>query len=90
MKSILVAAGMALVVAVLLTPVLIRTFSRLGLGQPIRAEAPKSHQRKQGTEPPWFCRRLGLLDSDQRLIGPVCIVEGGFELDWRNVAEVAV
>lgn len=49
MKSILVAAGMALVVAALLTPVLIRTFSRLGLGQPIRAEAPKSHQRKQGT-----------------------------------------
>ncbi|MEE6180027.1 phospho-N-acetylmuramoyl-pentapeptide-transferase [Mycobacterium sp. 050134] len=49
MKSILVAAGIAVVVAALLTPVLFRTFSRLGLGQPIRAEAPKSHQRKQGT-----------------------------------------
>src|SRR5690242_13565625 len=49
MKSILAAAGVALAVAALLTPVLIRTFSRLGLGQPIRAEAPKSHQRKQGT-----------------------------------------
>ncbi|WP_236746281.1 hypothetical protein, partial [Mycobacteroides abscessus] len=26
-------------------------------------------------EPPWFCRRLGLLDSDQGLGGPLGIVE---------------
>ncbi|RUP00952.1 MAG: hypothetical protein EKK34_31680, partial [Mycobacterium sp.] len=31
-------------------------------------------------ESPWFCRRLGLLDSDQWLVGPLCIVERGFEL----------
>ncbi|OBC03440.1 phospho-N-acetylmuramoyl-pentapeptide-transferase [Mycobacterium sp. 852013-50091_SCH5140682] len=49
MTSILIAAGIALVVATMLTPVLILVFSRLGLGQPIRDEAPKSHQRKRGT-----------------------------------------
>ncbi|MGW4096588.1 phospho-N-acetylmuramoyl-pentapeptide-transferase [Mycobacterium sp. NPDC004974] len=49
MTQILLAAGMALVVALLLTPVLIRVFTRLGLGQQIRDEAPKSHQRKRGT-----------------------------------------
>ncbi len=49
MTQILLAAGMALVVALLLTPVLIQVFTRLGLGQPIRDEAPKSHQRKRGT-----------------------------------------
>ncbi|WP_236715810.1 hypothetical protein, partial [Mycolicibacterium phlei] len=31
-------------------------------------------------EAPWVSRRLGLLDSDQGLVGPVCIVERGFEL----------
>ncbi|RUP04390.1 MAG: hypothetical protein EKK34_14715, partial [Mycobacterium sp.] len=35
------------------------------------------HRRKN--ESPWFCRRLGLLDSDQWLVGPLCIVERGFE-----------
>lgn len=49
MTSVLIATGIALVVATLLTPVLILVFSRLGLGQPIRDEAPKSHQRKRGT-----------------------------------------
>ena len=42
-------AGVALAIALLLTAVLIRTFTRLGLGQPIRDEAPESHQRKRGT-----------------------------------------
>lgn len=49
MSQILVAAGLALAVALLLTPVLIRVFTRWGLGQPIRDEAPQSHQRKLGT-----------------------------------------
>ncbi len=49
MRQILVAAGVALTVAILLTPMLIRMFTRLGLGQPIRDEAPESHQRKRGT-----------------------------------------
>lgn len=41
-------------------------------------------------ESPWFCRRLGLLDFDQGLVGPMCIVERGFELGGWDVAEVAV
>jgi putative transposase len=42
------------------------------------------------SETPWVSRRLGLLDSDQGLVGPVCIVERGFELRGWDVAEVAV
>ena len=49
MKQIIIAAALALVVALLLTPVLIRVFTRLGLGQEIRDAAPESHQRKRGT-----------------------------------------
>ncbi|WP_285030270.1 phospho-N-acetylmuramoyl-pentapeptide-transferase [Mycolicibacterium sp. lyk4-40-TYG-92] len=49
MTRILIAAGVALAVAILLTPMLIGMFTRLRLGQPIRAEAPESHQRKRGT-----------------------------------------
>jgi phospho-N-acetylmuramoyl-pentapeptide-transferase len=49
MRQILIAAGMALAVALLLTLVLIRVFTRLGFGQEIRDDAPKSHQRKRGT-----------------------------------------
>lgn len=41
-------------------------------------------------ETPWVSWRLGLLDSDQGLVGPVCIVERGFELRGWDVAEVAV
>ncbi|WP_394328494.1 DUF6575 domain-containing protein [Mycobacterium avium] len=41
-------------------------------------------------ETPWVSRRLGLLDSDQGLVGPVCIVERSFELGRWDVAEVAV
>lgn len=48
MRDILFAAGLALVVALLLTPVLIRVFTGLGFGQEIREHAPQSHQRKRG------------------------------------------
>ena len=49
MSQILFAAGIAVVVALLLTPVLIRMFTRLGFGQEIRDDAPQTHQRKRGT-----------------------------------------
>lgn len=49
MKSILVAAAVALVVSILFTPYLIRVFSRQGFGQEIREEVQKSHSSKRGT-----------------------------------------
>ncbi|UYP17463.1 phospho-N-acetylmuramoyl-pentapeptide-transferase [Rhodococcus sp. Z13] len=49
MRQILFAAGIALAVSILLTPVLIKTFSRQGFGQEIRVEGPQSHQSKRGT-----------------------------------------
>lgn len=49
MTQILIAAGIALAAALLLTPVLIRVFARLGLGQEIRDDAPQTHRRKRGT-----------------------------------------
>ncbi|MDX1873017.1 phospho-N-acetylmuramoyl-pentapeptide-transferase [Mycolicibacterium sp. 120266] len=49
MTHILTAAGVALAVALLLTPVLIGVFVRLGVGQQIRDDAPQTHQRKSGT-----------------------------------------
>ncbi|CAM3921815.1 phospho-N-acetylmuramoyl-pentapeptide-transferase [Smaragdicoccus niigatensis] len=49
MRQILIAAGIALVVSILLTPVLIRWFSRQGFGQEIRTEGPESHKKKRGT-----------------------------------------
>lgn len=49
MRQILFAAGIALVVSILLTPMLIKTFSRQGFGQEIRVEGPQSHQSKRGT-----------------------------------------
>jgi len=48
-RQILFAAGIALAVSILLTPVLIKTFSRQGFGQEIRVEGPQSHQSKRGT-----------------------------------------
>jgi phospho-N-acetylmuramoyl-pentapeptide-transferase len=48
-KNILVAAAVALVVSILLTPYLIRVFSRQGFGQEIREEGPDSHKKKRGT-----------------------------------------
>ncbi|MBK0867320.1 MULTISPECIES: phospho-N-acetylmuramoyl-pentapeptide-transferase [unclassified Saccharopolyspora] len=49
MKSILVAAAVALVVSILFTPYLIRIFSKQGFGQEIREEVQKSHSAKRGT-----------------------------------------
>ncbi len=49
MTQILIAGGISLAVAILLTPVLIKVFSRQGFGQEIRVEGPESHQTKRGT-----------------------------------------
>ena len=49
MRGIMIAAGVALAVSILLTPYLIRFFARQGFGQEIRAEGPASHQAKRGT-----------------------------------------
>ncbi|AOS62709.1 phospho-N-acetylmuramoyl-pentapeptide-transferase [Actinoalloteichus hymeniacidonis] len=49
MRPILIAAMVALAVSILLTPYLIRVFSRQGFGQEIREEGPQSHQGKRGT-----------------------------------------
>jgi phospho-N-acetylmuramoyl-pentapeptide-transferase len=48
-RGIFIAAGVALAVAILLTPYLIRFFARQGMGQEIRAEGPSTHQAKRGT-----------------------------------------
>jgi phospho-N-acetylmuramoyl-pentapeptide-transferase len=48
-RGVFIAAGVALAVSILLTPYLIRFFSRQGFGQEIRAEGPSSHQAKRGT-----------------------------------------
>ncbi|AUS80246.1 phospho-N-acetylmuramoyl-pentapeptide-transferase [Actinoalloteichus sp. AHMU CJ021] len=49
MRAILIAAAVALAVSILLTPYLIRLFSKQGFGQEIREEGPQSHQSKRGT-----------------------------------------
>ena len=49
MKSILIAGAVALVVSIMLTPYLIRVFSRQGFGQEIREEGPQGHKAKRGT-----------------------------------------
>lgn len=49
MILILFAGGIALAVSILLTPILIKQFSRQGFGQEIRLEGPASHQSKRGT-----------------------------------------
>ncbi|GGC70971.1 phospho-N-acetylmuramoyl-pentapeptide-transferase [Hoyosella rhizosphaerae] len=49
MTQVLIAGGLALVVSILLTPFLIRAFSKQGFGQEIRVEGPQSHQAKRGT-----------------------------------------
>ncbi|GEL23304.1 MAG: phospho-N-acetylmuramoyl-pentapeptide-transferase [Pseudonocardia sp.] len=49
MRSVFVAAGIALAVSILLTPYLIKFFSRQGFGQEIRADGPASHKSKRGT-----------------------------------------
>jgi len=47
--QILLAAGIALAVSIMLTPILIKAFSKQGFGQEIRTEGPASHQAKRGT-----------------------------------------
>lgn len=49
MRQILIAVGIALGVSILLTPTLIRLFTRQGFGQEIREDGPPSHQTKRGT-----------------------------------------
>ena len=49
MTQILLAGAIAIAVSILLTPVLIKVFSRQGFGQEIRVEGPQSHQTKRGT-----------------------------------------
>jgi phospho-N-acetylmuramoyl-pentapeptide-transferase len=49
MRLILVAAGISLAVSILLTPALIRLFTRQGFGQEIREDGPPSHKTKRGT-----------------------------------------
>jgi len=47
--SILIAAAAGLLVSIMLTPYLIRVFSRQGFGQEIREEGPQGHKSKRGT-----------------------------------------
>ncbi|AKE41563.1 phospho-N-acetylmuramoyl-pentapeptide-transferase [Corynebacterium kutscheri] len=49
MTQIILAGAIGLLVSIFTTPVLIRLFSRQGIGQEIREEGPKSHLRKRGT-----------------------------------------
>ncbi len=49
MKSILIAAIVGLAVSILLTPYLIKVFSRQGFGQEIRDDGPQTHLTKRGT-----------------------------------------
>ena len=49
MRQIVIAGALALAVSILLTPVLIKLFTRQGYGQEIRVEGPQSHQTKRGT-----------------------------------------
>ncbi|MBV7296224.1 phospho-N-acetylmuramoyl-pentapeptide-transferase [Corynebacterium sp. TAE3-ERU12] len=49
MTQLMLSGTVAFIVSVFLTPVLIRRFSAVGIGQEIREEGPKSHLRKRGT-----------------------------------------
>jgi phospho-N-acetylmuramoyl-pentapeptide-transferase len=49
LKTIIVSGGVALIVALLGTPLFIRLMRRHGYGQPIRVEGPASHETKRGT-----------------------------------------
>ncbi len=49
MIAILLAAGLALGIGLVVTPLAIRTFRSQGLGQLIQADLPDSHQTKRGT-----------------------------------------
>ncbi|HHU45889.1 MAG TPA: phospho-N-acetylmuramoyl-pentapeptide-transferase [Actinomycetales bacterium] len=49
MTQLIYGGAISFIVAVFLTPMLIRRFSAEGLGQEIREDGPKSHLRKRGT-----------------------------------------
>ncbi|UQX09468.1 phospho-N-acetylmuramoyl-pentapeptide-transferase [Candidatus Mycobacterium methanotrophicum] len=49
MIDILIAVAIAVTVSILLTPLLIRLFTRQGFGHEIREDGPPSHQTKRGT-----------------------------------------
>jgi phospho-N-acetylmuramoyl-pentapeptide-transferase len=49
MRQVLIAVGVSLMVSILLTPTLIRVFTRQGFGHEIREDGPPSHKTKRGT-----------------------------------------
>lgn len=49
MRQILIAVAVAVTVSILLTPVLIRLFTKQGFGHQIREDGPLSHHTKRGT-----------------------------------------
>lgn len=49
MTQIIIGGAVSFLVAIFLTPLLIRYFSAEGLGQEIREDGPRSHMRKRGT-----------------------------------------
>jgi len=49
MRQILIAVAIALTVSILLTPALIRLFTKQGFGHHIREDGPPSHHTKRGT-----------------------------------------
>jgi phospho-N-acetylmuramoyl-pentapeptide-transferase len=48
-RSVLFAGGLAFLLSLFLTPVAIKYFTRMKIGQEIREEGPKHHQTKKGT-----------------------------------------
>jgi phospho-N-acetylmuramoyl-pentapeptide-transferase len=48
-KSVLISAGLGLILSIFITPLAIRAFRRQGLGQEIRDDGPESHLSKKGT-----------------------------------------
>lgn len=49
MTQIIIGGAVSFLVAIFMTPLLIRYFSAEGLGQEIREDGPRSHMRKRGT-----------------------------------------
>lgn len=49
MIALLIAAGVSMLFTLLVTPLFIRLFKRIGWGQYIRADGPQSHMSKRGT-----------------------------------------
>jgi phospho-N-acetylmuramoyl-pentapeptide-transferase len=48
-RAVIVAAAVAFILSIVLTPLAIRVFTQLKAGQPIRLEGPKTHLTKKGT-----------------------------------------